>query len=124
MRKYNSVLTTYPVVKFKPINLMSLQLFYDGLASMYESGNLSRTDYSEAYGYDFLDTQEKRAKEDEIMKELDVEPVAPSNVPGAGGAPGAPVAKKPAAKKPTAKKPAGRPTKAPEAKGKTPAKKG
>ncbi len=111
MRKYNKVMTTYPVVKFKPINLMSLQLFYDGLASMYESGNLSRADYNEAYGYDFTETQEKRADENELMKELGVEEFAPvphSNEPTTPG------------QKTTPKKPAGRPAKGPESKGKTP----
>lgn len=106
MRKYNAILTTYPIVKFKPINLMSLQLFYDGLSSMYESGNLSRSEYNEAYGYEFKDVQEKRAVEDEYMEELGVEPVAPSNVPGSG----------------TPEKPKGRPSKPPESKGKTPKK--
>jgi len=106
MRRYNKVMTTYPIVKFKPINLMSLQLFYDGLTAMYESGNLSRTDYNEAYGYDFLETQEKRAKEEELMKKLGVDPVAPSNVPGAG--------------QPGQKKPEGRPSSPPESKGKSP----
>jgi hypothetical protein len=108
MRNFNSVMTTYPFVKFKPINLMSLQLFYEGLSSMYESGNLSRSDYNEAYGFDFRDTQEKRAAEVELMDELGVEDVAPSNVPGAGT---------------STTKPTGRPKKAPESKGKTPAKK-
>ena len=105
VKKYNKVMKTYPKIKFKPINLMSLQLFYDGLASMYESGNLSRTDYSEAYGYDFVETQEKRAEEKEIMNELGVDDVAPSNVPGAN---------------PGSTDSPGRPKSPPEAKGKTP----
>jgi hypothetical protein len=112
MKNYNKILTTYPIVKFKPINLMSLQLFYDGLSALYESGNLSRTDYTEAYGYDFRDTQEQRAEEDELMKELDVEEFAPvphSNEPN-----------KPGATTKTTAKPKGRPKKAPESKGKTP----
>jgi hypothetical protein len=112
MKRYNKVMTTYPIVKFKPINLMSLQLFYEGLGTMYESGNLSRTDYSEAYGYDFRETQEKRATEKDVMKELGVDEVAPSNVPGAGMPGGT-----------TTTKPKGRPAKAPESKGKTPTKK-
>lgn len=114
MKKYNKVMTTYPVIKFKPINLMSLQLFYDGLATMYESGNLSRSDYSEAYGYDFVETQEKRADENELMSKLGVEEFAPvphSNEPTTPGQ----------TTKPTKpKKPAGRPAKGPESKGKTP----
>lgn len=111
MKKYNKIMTTYPIVKFKPINLMSLQLFYEGLTSMYESGNLSRSDYSEAYGYDFVETQEKRADENKLMKELGVEEFAPvphSNEPTTPGQTTKP------------KKPAGRPAKGPESKGKTP----
>lgn len=84
MRRHNRVISTLPRVTFKPINLMSLQLFYDGLQVLYETGNLSRSSYTKAYGYDYRTEQNLRAENEELIKELDLDPVAPSNVPGAG----------------------------------------
>ncbi len=84
MRRHNRVISNLPKISFKPINLMSLQLFYDGLQVLYESGNLSRASYAKAYGYDFRTEQNLRAENEELIKELDLDPVAPSNVPGAG----------------------------------------
>jgi hypothetical protein len=91
MRRYNRVIGSIPRVSFKPINLMSLQLFYDGLQTLYESGNLSRASYDKAYGFDYRTEMMQRAENEELIEELDLDPVAPSNVPGAGepGRPGA-----------------------------------
>lgn len=83
MRRYNRVISNVPKLSFKPINLMSLQLFYDGLSTLYEGGNLSRESFTRAYGYDFRTEMQRRSKNDELMDELDLEPVAPSNMPGA-----------------------------------------
>jgi hypothetical protein len=87
---------------------MSLQLLYEGIQTLYETGNLSRADFSEAYGYEFIDQQRKRAEEKEVIDELGVDEFAPvphSNVPGADG------------------KNKGRPKKPPESKGKSTKKK-
>ena len=84
MRRYNRVITNLPKVSFQPINLMSLQLFYEGLQVLYETGNLSRQSYTNAYGYDFRTEMQLREENEEVMKEMDLDPVAPSNVPGAG----------------------------------------
>lgn len=84
MKKNNRVIDEIPNVKFEPMNLMSMQLFFDGLEALYESGNLSREDYTEAYGFNFKSQQLKRQKNEELIDELGLDPVAPSNTPGAG----------------------------------------
>jgi len=91
MRNNNDIIKSNPQVTFKPINLMSLSLFYEGIAGLYETGNLSREDFDKAYGYDFRTQMNKRAKNEEVLKELKLDPVAPSNKPGAATAPGRPV---------------------------------
>lgn len=109
MAKNNRVINTVPRIQFQPINLMSLQLFYEGLGKLYEEGNLSRQTHTEAYGFNLKEELKKRAEEQEIFDELNLEEFAPvphSNVPGGE----------------SEKKP-GRKKSAPEAKGKTPTKK-
>ncbi len=101
MRRYNRVISSVPRISFKPINLMSLQLFYDGLQALYESGNLSRASYTKSYGFNYRTEMLQRAENEELIEELDLDPVAPSNVPGAGE-PGRPI-KPPEKKKPVKK---------------------
>ena len=84
MKNNNKVISETPTVKFEPMNLMSMQLFFDGLEALYESGNLSREDYTEAYGFNFKNQQLKRQKNEELIEELGLDPVAPTNMPGAG----------------------------------------
>lgn len=83
--RVNKRITTIPKIKFKSLDLLSMGLFYEGIAKLYETGNLSREDYAEAYGFDLATQLKKRAKEDEMFKELDIEPFQPvphSNEPG------------------------------------------
>jgi hypothetical protein len=83
--KYNDTMERLPEdVKFKPINLMSLQLFYEGLQKLYESGNLSRQSYDEAFGYSFDEEVERRIGEEQMIKDSGIPEFAPvphSNVP-------------------------------------------
>ena len=60
-----------------------MQLFFEGLKELYESGNLSRTSYDEAYGYNLNTELEKRVEENQTLDDLELDPVAPSNKPGA-----------------------------------------
>jgi hypothetical protein len=88
----NDIVNNVPEVKFKPINLMSMQLFYEGLSKLYETGNLSRESFTEAYGYDFNTQLKNRKVEDEKFEEMDLLPfqeVPHSNEPGrpSGGKP-------------------------------------
>lgn len=88
MRDEVPVITSLPSVEFRPINLMSLGLFYQGLTELYASGNLSRQSYAEAYGYDLRTEFEKRGNEKELLDELGLEEFAPvphSNEPNTGG---------------------------------------
>lgn len=90
MKNHNRSVNIIPdIIKWKPINLMSMQLFYEGITDLYEKGNLSRSELAEAYGFDLRTSLDKRVMEDDLFDELELEPVAPSNVPGApdGGAP-------------------------------------
>lgn len=86
MEKYNETIVRVPEdIKFKPINLMSLQLFFEGLQSLYESGNISRQSFAEAFGYDFNDEIDKRIDEQETIEESGLQEFAPvphSNMPG------------------------------------------
>lgn len=85
MRRHNKVINTLPKLYFKPINLMSLQLFYEGLKDLYETGNLSREDYAEAYGFDLATVIDKRVREKDMLEELNLDEFAPvphSNKPG------------------------------------------
>lgn len=100
--KFNSKIKTIPEFVFKPISLMSLRLFYEGLNELYNTGNLSRKSYAEAYGFDLVGELEQRSEEQELFDILDIEEVAPSNVPGAN-APAAPPVTKTKTKKPKTK---------------------
>jgi hypothetical protein len=88
MQARNRVITALPEIKFKPINLMSLKVFYEGLAELYASGNLSRQSYAEAYGYDLQSELQKREEEQEVIEEMGLQEFAPvphSNEPGQTG---------------------------------------
>lgn len=73
----NKTILNIPEIKFKPINLMSLRLFYEGLSVLYETGNLSRTSFLEAYGYDITEETSNRELEKEIFSEKNIEETAP-----------------------------------------------
>ena len=88
MKNVNRVMTIVPNIKFKPINLIGLKTFYEGLDSLYMSGNLSRYSYTEAYGYDLTTELDHRAVEKELIEDKGLEEFAPvphSNEPKTGG---------------------------------------
>ena len=92
-----------PEVAFKPINLMAMSDFVEGIKELYLSGNLSRESFDAVFGFDFFEEQTKRAEEQKLMKELKVDEFAPvpfSEEPkGSGTTPKKPAPKK---KKPNA----------------------
>jgi hypothetical protein len=92
-----------PEVAFKPINLMAMSDFVDGIKELYLSGNLSRESFDAVFGFDLFEELHKRAEEKELMKELGVEEFAPvpfSEEPvGNTTTPKKPAKKKPAPKK-------------------------
>lgn len=99
MEKYNDTVVRLPEdIKFKPINLMSLQLLFEGIQALYESGNISRQSFAEAFGYDFNAEVDKRIDEQSVIDESGLQEFAPvphSNTPGDGKTP-AQTPKKPA----------------------------
>lgn len=99
-----------PEVAWKPINLMAMSDFVDGIKELYMSGNLSRESFSAAFGFDLYEELVSRSKEKELLDELDLDEFAPvphSNQPEGGGNTTSPKKKptpKPKKKSDTAKK--------------------
>lgn len=90
MYEHNAVISSIPKLKFKSINLMSLQLLYEGLQNLYEFGILSREDYAESFGYELSEQVDKQVEEDALYKEKNIEPfkaVPHSNTPDDVGKP-------------------------------------
>lgn len=88
LQKVNPSITSIPSVIWKPISLMSLELFLNGIKSLYETGNISRESFANAYGYDIRTEFAKRMEEDALIKELGIPefmPVPHSNSPTEGG---------------------------------------
>jgi hypothetical protein len=106
----NNLKGELPEIKFKPINLLGLRLFHEGLIKLYDSGNLSRASFAEAYGYDISAELNKKVDEKELMKELGLDLPTPGEPPPVlPGAPGKPIPKPAAPKKPAPKPKAGAP---------------
>lgn len=76
---------SYPRVRFKPINLHSFKNFVDGMNVLYETGNVSRTSFSDALGYNWEEEANKLSEEQKIIEKLGINEFAPrpfSNQPG------------------------------------------
>jgi len=77
-----------PDVRFAPINLQAFRQFVEGMTTLYESGNLSRTSFAGAFGYNLEEEMKQKAVENELMEQLEIEEFAPQpfspqpNVPG------------------------------------------
>lgn len=88
MESNNRNINTIPEVKFAPINLLSLDVFYKGLVDLYATGNLSRESYARAFGYDLKTELKNRSEEKQLFEELEIQEFAPvphSNTPQQGG---------------------------------------
>lgn len=83
-------LPSAPEVRFSPIALHSFKNFVDGLRNLYDTGNLSRRSYDDAFGYNIDEELRQRADEQDTIKELKLEEFAPKpfspqpNTPGGG----------------------------------------
>jgi hypothetical protein len=62
--------------------LISFKDFIDGLRNLYDTGNISRTSYTEAFEFNYEEEANKLKEEKTLIKELGIDPVAPSNKPG------------------------------------------
>jgi hypothetical protein len=108
-------LKSVPEVKFRPLNLAQFQSFSSALADLYSSGNVSRHEYANYFGYDWDDEMDLKEKEDKVLKEKKIGPFAPapfSPPPGGGDTNPDGSPKKPA--EPVTKKPTNNKTQTPE----------
>jgi len=93
----------HPEIAWKPINLMAMSDFVEGIKELYLSGNLSRESYDAAFGFDLYEELLNRSEEKELFEELELDEFAPvpyADQPEGGGG----VTKKPAPKKKKKKK--------------------
>lgn len=80
----NNLVSPLPDIEFKPINLLGLRLFFEGVQKLYDTGNLSRTSFAESYGFTLSEELEKRQEETQLIKDMKLEDTTPAPaVPGA-----------------------------------------
>jgi hypothetical protein len=73
----NNSLKYTPTINFKPLRLENFAAFSDALNQLYTTGNLSRTSYAEALGFNFDDEINIKSDENKLLKSLGVEEFAP-----------------------------------------------
>lgn len=73
VREQNNLKSELPEIEFKPINLLGLRLFYEGLGKLYDTGNLSRTSYAKAYGFDITEEFATKQEEKDMLKKYGLE---------------------------------------------------
>lgn len=81
-------LNDVPEVRFRPISLLSFKNFIEGLKNLYDTGNLSRSTFADAFGYNFEEEAKQLEVDKEVMEEHGLEDFAPrpfSNQPGQPG---------------------------------------
>lgn len=84
--KLNNLSET-PNASFKPISIVSFKNFVDGLRNLYDTSNISRSTYAEAFGYNFEEEARKLKEDTTLVNSLGIDPFAPkphSNQPGQG----------------------------------------
>lgn len=90
VREQNNLISQLPDIEFKPINLLGLRLFFEGVQKLYETGNLSRTSFAESYGFNLSEELEKRQEEEQKLKSMGLDDTTPAPI-----VPGAPAPNKP-----------------------------
>jgi hypothetical protein len=75
------------ILTFAPINLVSFGELVEGLTKLYDTGNLSRTNYANAFDYDIDEEFRLKKKEKETMDKLGLDefPPQPFSPPPGGG---------------------------------------
>jgi hypothetical protein len=58
-----------PKVRFDNMNLHSFKNFVEGMVSLYETGNISRSSFAQAFGFDWEEEMSVKETEQEILKE-------------------------------------------------------
>lgn len=64
--------------RFSPINLQAMEVFYEVLTKLYESGNISRESYIEPLGFNLEDELSKLEQEKEQMDDMDLPEFQPT----------------------------------------------
>jgi hypothetical protein len=95
VKERNNLVSQLPDIKFKPINLLGLRLFYEGVQKLYETGNLSRKSFTESYGFDLSQELENRKEEQQLLKDYKLEDTTPAPI-----VPGSPAPEKTVSPKP------------------------
>ena len=62
-------------VSFKPINLVSFGDLVTGLAKLYDTQNISRTSFAEAFGYDYEEELGELKQEKETLEEMGMDEI-------------------------------------------------
>lgn len=89
---------TSPEVNFKPLTLFDMEVLLKSLSDLYNTGNLSRTTYSDTLGYSWEDEMDLKESENKVLEEKKLEQFAPQPFSNQPGQPGM---NNPGAKKPT-----------------------
>lgn len=71
-----NALKSIPEVRFERINLQTMTNFINSMKVLYDTGNISRDSFDEAFGYNYEEESKKRTEE---TKELEQQGVAPYN---------------------------------------------
>lgn len=90
VREKNNLLSPLPDIEFKPINLLGLRLFFEGVQKLYDTGNLSRTSFAESYGFNLSEELEQRKEEEQMLKDMKLDISTPAPVVPGAPAPGKP----------------------------------
>lgn len=60
-------------IEFEPINMHNFTDFITALTKLYETGNLSREEFADAFGYDIEEEFSKISEEKDLMSKYDIE---------------------------------------------------
>lgn len=69
-------LKSLPLIRFDNINLYSFRNFVEGMQALYDTGNISRTSYDAAFGFEWEEEIKQKAREADTITELGVEEFA------------------------------------------------
>jgi hypothetical protein len=105
-----------PEVKFKKVNLYAVADFLQIMTALYDTGNISRETYDEAFGFDFIAEMDIKEDEQKLLEEKKLGEFAPQafspmpNTPGDKSVPNVPTKENKPKEPPAKPKPATKPT--------------
>ena len=66
-----------PEIRFSKINISTFKNFVEAMNSLYETGNISRSSYDDAFGYNWEDEIERKEFENKELKKRELEEFSP-----------------------------------------------